>query len=229
MVSAYTSGGLEAVQSLVQFDHHRKRPVSSGRIARPDEVRKVREGVLPDVLPWLERGYVGSSEDKAAFDNALGAALHRELSIVPSDAAHEETWSFLTIIVFPDLAAVRFSSLHRDRLIGTGRNTLRRSWQRQEVLGSLLQQGDPRMREDELVGLFERTAMVRNRPLARQAVSAVLERPGRGRTEWAREFYKAVAFQTGARLLDVLDDAAIQDVIRQAVDAASRPVERPSS
>jgi hypothetical protein len=221
-VAVHTTGGLDAVWELVQFDHSRKRPVASGRIATPEEIRKVREGVLPDVSNWLERGSVGSG-DEAAFDNALGAALHRELRIVTSDAAHEETWRFLTLIVFPDLAALRFPSLHRSRLIGSSRNTLRRPWHRQEVLGPLLQRGNPRMGEDELVGLFERTAMVRNRQLAGHAVRAVLDYPGPDRSKWARRLYKAVAFQTGARLLDVLDETAIEAVVRNAVAAASAP------
>lgn len=216
---AYALGGRAEVAKLVRFDHERKRPVATGRIATADEIMTVRAAVMDELSSWTERGSVGSSE--AEFDNALGVALHRELNIIPSDAAHEDTWSFLTLLVFPDLAVLRFPALHRDRLIGTQRNALRRVWQRQEVLGALLQRTKGALGEDELVGLFERTAVVRNRLLVRHVVEAVYAYAGPNRSQWARKLYKAVTYQTGARMLDVLDDATTEELVNSIAAGAS--------
>jgi hypothetical protein len=220
VAEAHAGGGLNMVRDLVRYDHERKRPVATGRIATTDEIRNLRKAVVEDLAVWIDRGGVASQE--AAFDNALGLALHRELNIIPSDAAHEDTWSFLTIVVFPDLAVLRFPAIHRDRFLGTHRNALRRTWQRQDVLGPMLQRNDDRaLGEDELVGLFERSAMVRNRMLARSAAETVCAYEGPNRSKWARKLYKAISYQTGARLLDTLNEPAIRELVDQAACEAS--------
>ena len=160
----------------------------------------------------------------AAFDLALGHTLHEQLRIIPADAAHDETWSFLTLVVFPDVAVIRFPDMHVDRLIGTPRNILRRTWFRQEVLGDLLHSTDRPLGEDELVGLFERSALARNHALVRRLAVAVLAYDGpAARSEWARDLYKRVTFSTGPRLLDALSDAELDAIIHGTEVAAAPP------
>ena len=53
-----------------------------------------------------------------------GACSTNSLEIIPADAAHDETWNFLTLVVFPDVAVQRFPDMHVDRMIGTPRNVL---------------------------------------------------------------------------------------------------------
>ena len=223
----YQQGGIPALEDLVQYDHERKQPVATGRIASAGEIAEMRERVLDSIGEWRGRARLTSPEDRAGFDNSLGVALHRHLNIVPSDTGHEGTWTFLTVLVFPDLAATRFENLAASRLVGTPRNVLRRVWQRQDVLGDLLQQGRVPLGEDELVGLFERTALVRNKALVREVVRAVYAYEGTRRSAWARKFYKLVTFQTGARMLDLLDadDLArlITSLAAQAADLSEEP------
>ncbi|WP_181311186.1 hypothetical protein [Nocardioides campestrisoli] len=208
--SVHASGGRALLRERVAFDHEGKVPVATGRIATPQEVRGVRRVVEEEVAPWLEMERVTSDKDKAEFDAALGRSLHAALDIVPADAAHEGTWSFLTLVVFPDVAAARFPDFHIKRFIGAPRNALRRPWQRQEILGDLAETGRRPLGEDELVGLFERTALVRNRRLARALAARVLAYDGPNRSNWARDLYKLATFQSGIRLLDALDDAEIE-------------------
>jgi hypothetical protein len=219
LTDTHARAGIAGVRDLVRFDHERKRPVATGRIATADEIEHVRAAVIEEIDEWVGKGSVGSAE--AEFDNALGAALHRALEIVPSDAAHDDTWSFLTLVVFPDVAVLRFPGLHRDRLFGTTRNVLRRTWQRQDVLGSLMQAPDGALGEDELVGLFERSAMVRNKALAREAAKAVLAYNEPKRSQWARRLYKTIAYQTGAILLDVLDENSLRHFVAEAAASAT--------
>ena len=217
----FRHGGIPALEDLVRYDHERKQPVATGRIASTGEIAVMRERVLESITEWRGRASLTSPEDRAGFDNSLGVALHRHLNIVPSDAGHEGTWTFLTVLVFPDLAATRFGNLAASRLVGTPRNVLRRVWQRQVVLGDLLQQGKVPLGEDELVGLFERTALVRNGAIVREVVRAVYAYEGPRRSAWARKFYKLVTFQTGARMLDVLDDAELAHLVRKLAAQAA--------
>jgi hypothetical protein len=222
-----SSGGVSAVQSLVRVDHPRAAPVATGgRVASSEHIANVRTAVLETIEPWRQLGIV-SRPQAAAFDLALGRTLHEHLRIVPADAAHDETWSFLTLIVFPDVAVLRFPDRHVDRLIGAKRNVLRRTWYRQEVLGDLLHSTDRPLGEDELVGLFERSAVARNRALIRRLAVAVLAYDGRAaRSEWARDLYKRVTFSTGPRLLDALSDAEF-DMIIHGTELTSAPHKTP--
>ncbi|GAA1815141.1 hypothetical protein GCM10009812_04820 [Nocardioides marinus] len=205
----YAQEGPAALRRMVGFDHERKAPVATGRIARPDEIQALRTSVEADMARWLAVEKISDSE-KSAFDADLGRALHLALRIVPADAAHEGTWSFLTLVVFPDIAALRFPDLHEDRFIGSPRNALRRTWQRFDVLGDLSADSARSLGEDELVGLFERSALVRNRPLAVALARRVLSYDGPNRSQWARNLYKVATFQSGVRLLDALDATGIE-------------------
>lgn len=217
IAAAMSSGGVAAVRALSATEHPHAAPVATGgRVASPDDIGKVRAAVLDSVEPWCSAGMVPRPQ-AAAFDLALGHTLHEHLQIVPADAAHDETWSFLTLIVFPDVAVIRFPGMHADRLIGSPRNVLRRTWFREEVLGRLLHSTDRPLGEDELVGLFERSALARNHALIRRLAVAVLAYEGpMARSEWARELYKRVTFATGPRLLDALSDAELDTIIQDA-------------
>lgn len=206
----YKADGRSALTNRVAFDHERKTPVATGRIATPDEIAGVRRAVLDDMASWLDADRI---TDKSGFDAALGRSLHDALSIVPADAAHEGTWSFLTLVVFPDVAAARFPDFHASRFIGTIRNTLRRPWQRQEILGDLPQTGGRPLGEDEMVGLTERSALVRNRGLARALAARVQAYEGPNRMLWARELYKLATYHSGVRLLDALNDQEIEQFV----------------
>jgi hypothetical protein len=192
-------------------------------VANSEQIATVRVAVLQTIEPWRRLDSVPRPQ-AAAFDLALGHTLHEHLQIIPADAAHDEIWSFLTLVVFPDVAVLRFPDMHVDRLIGTPRNVLRRPWFRQEVLGDLLHSTDRPLGEDELVGLFERSALARNHALIRRLAVAVSEYAGpAARSEWARDLYKRVRFSTGPRLLDALSDAEL-DAIIHGTELAPAPL-----
>lgn len=209
-----SSGDVSGVQALARTEHPRAAPVATGgRVADSGHIANVRAAVLKAIEPWRWLGRVSRTQ-AAPFDLALGTTLHEHLRIVPADAAHDETWNFLTLVVLPDVAVLRFPNMHLDRLIGTPRNVLWRTWYRQEVLGELLHSTDRPLGEDELVGLFERSAVARNRALIRRLAVAVLAYDGpTARSEWARDLYKRVTFSTGPRLLDALSDAELDALI----------------
>lgn len=213
-------GGRAAVIELASPSHPKAHPVpTGGRVATSDRIDTVRRSVLEQISPWIPP-LSQPLRNTVVFDLELGRALHRELRIVPADAGHDETWHFLSLLVFPDLAVLRFPALHQDRLLGGRRNALRRVWQREEVLGDLLLRADEPLGEDEAVGLFERTALVRNRRLARVLASEVMARSDTGnRSQWAREVYKRVTYVTGPIMMDVLSDNEMLAVVRAAMAA----------
>lgn len=212
----YAADGNEGLALSVRVSHPRANPVpTGGSIASDVIIKSVRLKVMDDLAGWMTYETLPRTA-VADFDRALGVSLHSHLHIVPSDAAHDETWNFIGLMVFPDVTVRRFSSMHDDRMLGTERNALRRCWFRQEVLGSLMNGPSRPLGEDELVGLFERTALARNRNLVRRLAARVLDYDGPiARSEWARQLYVRVTYTTGPRLLDVMSDDALDDLIRQ--------------
>lgn len=212
---AASHSGLDRVREFVDASHPRAAAVpTGGRPATEPEIGRVREDVLEEVGRWVN-GTILARRSQPEFDAVLGQSLHRALHIIPADAAHPETWNFLTLVVLPDVALTRFPTLIEERALGGPRNVLRRAWTRWEVLGDLLMEGEPLMGEDELVGLLERTAVARNRRLARTLAEAVIRYGGRrARSEYARDLYKRVRHQTGPLMLDLYTESDLNDLVR---------------
>lgn len=215
--ATYRSAGLAGLEELVAFEHSRAEPVATGgRVADVHQVERVRLAVVDAAKPWRERGSI-SRADSASFDLAVGRALHDTLQIIPSDAAHDETWNFLTLVAMPDIAVLRFPDMHLDRMFGTLRNPLRSSWVRRDTLGDLTDRYPRPLGVDEMVGLFERSEMARNRPLIRALAKAVMEYGGAGsRSDWARDVFKEIRYITGPRALDGMSESEIATLIRHA-------------
>lgn len=220
VISAYTSGGVSGVARLAALESSKSAPApTGGKVADADRLAMVREAALDGISHWYERGIV-PREEAHLFDLSLGAALHANLEIIPADAAHTDTWSFLSLIVMPDVSALRFPSLHRTRMLGLPRNALRRPWLRQEVLGELLL-SETRLGEDTLVGLFERTALSRNRVLVREVARQLIGYTGPvARSRLARDLSKRVVLATGPSLLDTRTPEEIEDLVAAALNTS---------
>src|SRR5699024_5126053 len=94
---AYRSGGLAAVRELSRLSHSSASPVpTGGTVATETRIAAVREAAEAATQEWIDRGIIGPRE-VGVFDIALGRALHRSLEITPADAAHVDTWNFLSL------------------------------------------------------------------------------------------------------------------------------------
>lgn len=209
--------GIKSVSKLASTSHPKAaHVVTGGRKATADDLLVVRRTVIGAVEQWVDCGEVPRNQ-QPNFDAQLGRALYESLQILPADAAHGTTWSFLTLVLLPDVAVTRFSDLADERGLGTKRerNVLSRAWLRWDALGEVLLAGAPTLGEDELVGLLERTAVARNRALVHELAKAVLGYAGKtARSEYARELYKLVRRRTGPLMLDLLSQDKLADLVQ---------------
>lgn len=203
--------------SYAAAEHPATTPVPTGAtIATRERIISVRSTVTSAVARWLTGAPVPRGE-ASAFDIILGRALHESLQILPADAAHQETWNFLSTVLLPDVVWARFPDLHENRVLGKPRNTLRRAWHRHDVIGDLQAAASRPLGEDELTGIFERTALASNRPLARALAEAVLRSEAANRSQFARDLYRGVTELTGPLLLDVLSEDEITQLVARTV------------
>lgn len=215
---------------------------TGGQVATLMEIAGWREAVLQRM-----EGIPSTRGEAARFGAELGRAIEEIISPLRADAAHDGVWAFLTLAVLPDVALRRWGPsgegdrLPADRWIGRAamgggrdRSYLKTVWRRWRVLGSLMLEM-PMLGEDELVQLFERTAIARNERLVRVCAQEVLAFEGPGRMEFARELMKLVSYQTGVRLLDLLPDEELRALAQQLGQRVRRseqteaPDETPSS
>ena len=73
---------------------------------------------------------------QSPFDVKLAKLLHSSMDVSPAEAASREMWSFLSMILLPDIAYWRFPSPPQDRVINTDitRHVFGRLWWRAELI-----------------------------------------------------------------------------------------------
>jgi hypothetical protein len=155
--------------------------------------------------------------DRVAYDRRAASILHRDMRIVPADAAQPGVWAFLTCVVVPDVACWRFPRRTAGRLEGGPRNVLRRLWWRAHLLDS---DGDDlvsRMGEDELVQIMERPESVLGNPrmaraLAHAHLSVCADVGIGGRMRVLRDAAKRTLRLSAVISLDALDDPSLSRV-----------------
>jgi len=168
----------------------------------------------PDLPNRRSTQYIG-------FDQAVTAEIIAAMDIVPADAAHEGVWSFLSLVLLPDVALWRFPNPSGrgdyERIVGRPRNVFRRLWWRAFALGP---ETSSRLYEDKAVGIMERSSLGGNpriaRTLAKEHLARVLaEKPKLPRTELMRQVTKRLRRLSVIVTLGVLDEDALRDLVGQ--------------
>lgn len=225
---------------LVSFDtsratwHHVSEHVSEAVLVR------FREGVVgiakQHSYPYSPHQDAQADDQgrELGFDEDLTDAILDLLpGMTPSEAGHVNVWRFLTLWVVPDVAIWRWPipvsregnpKLDFERLTGRRRNFLRHAWTRAYLLSPELNR---RLKEDEREGIVGRPTVLGSPRVARAFAEAALEfahtQQG-SRRELMRESMKRLLRASGRVSLYALDDAHLQDVVRQTIEQVP-PVE----
>ncbi len=218
------------VQELVKVDFAGAAPnATGGKAATHGDLARWRK----DVIDALSGVSTGSKRDNDRHGIALGRALNSAIDPSPSDAASDGVWSFLSLVIFPDVMHARWAAdpatheLSPDRWIGKqagrDRNYLKLSWRRWRVLGPLMEEATAKLGEDEFGALLERSAVARNIRLVRLAAAEIVAfRDDGARTEFARALMKRVTYQTGPLNLDILTTEQLSDLVHECGIAVLR-------
>lgn len=161
----------------------------------------------------------------SAFDRPATRILYEVMEILPADAASSEVWSFLALVVLPDVAVWRFPSNAEERLIGHPRNVFRRLWWRGETVGIDLIDAEGGLGEDELVNIMERPTVSANARTARGLAKLIFEdggRAGTARSELMRDVAKRVLRRQAFLCLDALSDDQLTGLMDECLAEAVR-------
>jgi hypothetical protein len=214
---------LAAVGQRAGIGHPAAAPIATGPQPVPDHVIEHAAAAVRQLATSLGFPRSLSRPSVAKFDVPCGDVLLQELQIVPADAAAEGVWSFIALIVLPDVAIWRFPDMSEERFIGRPRNTFRRLWWRSYTLAGVNQAADDSepLGEDELVNIFERPSISRSARLARSMAEAVRRlptTPGVPRTYVMRELAKRIRRLLAFTCVDVLHQDELDGIVQSALD-----------
>lgn len=201
---------LDELYRRSQLDHPDAAPApTGGRPASHAEIGAVRQAIREVAH---SAGYPKPLRANGRdFDERCGAALFETMSIVPADAAEVGVWSFLSLVVIPEIGPWRYPGRHPDRLAGGPRNILRRLWWRAWALGPKTPPplGCEPLGEDEYVAIMERS--LGGNPRIARALRDALWRceksqPGFPRSEVMRRMALRLRATRSHVCLDALSD-----------------------
>lgn len=217
---------LDELRGMGTLQHPDAEPSATG--GHPADKRKLDEvqGAIRRVAE--QAGYpkpLGGSTQ--TFDRTCGTALYSTMDIVPADAAEEGVWSFLALVVTPEIGPWRFPALSEDRLLGRPRNVLRRPWWRAWALGPDLDHapaGCEPLGEDEYVQIMERSSLGGNRRTAHAVQSALWRAEVNGlalpRSELMRQLTRRARGVKSHIQFDALSDEALDKLLDHVVEVS---------
>jgi hypothetical protein len=226
LLHEFVDADIATARSGAAVSHPAAAPVAVGPQKAPDHVIELLADSVREVATSL--GYPGplSRARVSRFDQPCGELLLERMQIVPADAANEDVWSFLTLVVLPDVALWRFPDMKDERFLGRPRNTFRRLWWRAFTLSgentSDYGTSDP-LGEDELVTIFERPSIARTAGLARamtRAVRGLPATPGVPRSDVMRELAKRMRRLLSYISFDLLERADLDTVVEAELAAS---------
>jgi hypothetical protein len=149
------------------------------------------------------------------------------MRIVPADAASEDVWTFLSVVVLPEIGPWRFPERAEERLLGRPRNVLRRLWWRAWAVGpdlDIAPTGCAPLGEDEFVGIMERPSIGGNPRVACAVRNALWRVEARripiARSEVARELTRRFRSHLSHICVEALSDDELRDLLDESAESA---------
>ena len=166
----------------------------------------------------------GRSPERVRFDRALVEHIRQLAPMLPVEAAQEGVWSFLSLVVAPDVALWRWPNTKEaddyERILGYPRNVFRRLWWRAFIFQDSTVGG--RLYEDEAVAIMERTQIGGNRRLAITIAETHLRRfeSSAKRTDILRDAMKRVRRVHAFTSFHSLSNSELHSLVGEVFDAA---------
>ena len=150
--------------------HHEATWVPTGARVTKEKLTSLRDEVISLAVKFGFPDTTTETSSKRKFNRELSSVLHHSMQISPSNAARKEVWSYLSMILLPDVAMWRYPDLEPARVLGQAersinRNFLRSAWWRAEVLGADSNDPPAAFLEDNLVHIMEVTGLFGNKKI----------------------------------------------------------------
>jgi hypothetical protein len=218
--------GVAALSATAAIEDPRADTYATGAPVPSERLATLREAMLECAAKYGFPQRLGTrSEDATNFDRDASVLLLRQMDVLPADAAQEGVWSFLALILLPDVALWRWPDhggrADYERLIGKPRNVFRRLWWRAYCLG---ESNSAEVFEDEAVAIMERPTIGGDVRLARILADNHLrmarENRDLPRTELLRDVAKRIRRLSVLVTFAALSDDELLTLVRETSDDA---------
>lgn len=193
-------------------------PMAQARVST-DDLRKFRRVVVELARSFGFPNSV-SSHRKVEFDQKLSVLLHRSMRLMPNDAACNEVWICVNLMILPDVLLWRHGTwrsntqgwtVSAERIYDLVRSTFGRLWWRVELLG---EECLARLGEDECVQILERPRIAGYGPLVRSIVFHHISRTiSTQRMDLLREVLKTLTRRLAVRSVFAMTEQQINEFV----------------
>lgn len=199
-------------------------PPSGGEPVPAQRLLDLRQAVVEKVESVGSKDGLSTIAWRRAVDRGLSQVLGTwfEQDEDQGNIADPRVWSYLALVVLPDIAILRFppsvdGSLQSNRFLEGRRNIFYRAYLRYVVLGGdILSDDDAELFEDELVGLVDRSLSTDRRLSQAIAQQIASLSSVQGRRERVREGFKRVQFELRVTDLSVVSIEELNEIVRKA-------------
>ena len=164
---------------------------------------------------------------KTKFDRDVVAQILDIAPLIPAEASVEDVWSFISLVLLPDVAFWRWPNSKRkedyERILGYPRNVFRRLWWRAYILGSGPDAVSNKIYEDEAVAILERSLIGGNRQVARIIAETHIKQFAgeKQRTNVMRDAMKRIRRLHAFVSFHSIHEAEIRQLVEQAFSDAA--------
>ncbi|MVU76454.1 hypothetical protein GPX89_04250 [Nocardia sp. ET3-3] len=200
---------------------------TGGARAQGDKLRGIRDLIVSLAEAY---GYPNPPAAQAGnFDLAVAEQLHREMHLAPAEASATDIWTFLSLVLMPDIAQWRFPGksssdrAYRERIRGTrlDRHVFGRLWWRAQLVHA---PGDPNpygaltvLGEAAFDQIYARRSSLGASPHLVKSILRVwnnLDLTGLTEREVLRDFLKRVLRLAPFVVFDAIDEEALDAELR---------------
>lgn len=225
IVAHTTTSTLRELRDSSALTHPEAAPAATGGTPVPLSVLLKIQIEMREIADRFEFPKPLTLAGQQEIDRLWGTYMRTTMGIIPGDAAEEGVWSFLSLVVLPELAPWRFPGRTEERLLGKPRNTLRRLWWRAWTLGPDLNwapEGCKPFVEDEYVQIMERTSVAGNMRTARAFQHAVWRAEEAdipmSRGDVVRELLPRLRALRTYLCFDVISDSDLDNLLDELLD-----------
>lgn len=165
--------GMEELSSRATTSHPAQTFASTGGArATPTTLQGLRDAIVATAQQF---GFPNEGAGLVAFDRALAPVVRELMPMTVGEALTRGVWSFLSLVLAPDVTCWRFGIRNEERWVcrDRTRHMYSRLWWQADILGGdggVLEQ----LSESELNQLLERTTIGGCKPLVRAFASAIV-------------------------------------------------------
>lgn len=196
----------------------RQWPATGGEPATEAELREIRR----DLVSRLDALDAHAPADQGARVRAMDRAITDGLMATLGDDSgalfQPGVWTYLSMVLLPDVVLRRFGRFERDRFVGNRRNTFSRLYLRGLIFGGFLDQEGVELLEDDFVGLVDRTLAGDHRLTRALAVATVQRPPGMPHRNFVRSLLEEAAREAVVTELGLLDETGLQLAVAEMIE-----------